>query len=184
MKKSTQIWAAANLDVSSFRNGDLIPEAVTREEWDEAAAQLTPAWCYYDNNPVNNSKYGKLYNWYAVNDPRGLAPDGWRIPSDTEWALFINNQGGKDIAGKKMKSTQGWNDRGNGDNSSGFDALPGGFRAYNGRFLNEGDFGYWWSSTEYNPFSAWYRILYCSYIFVYRDFYFKGYGMSVRCLKD
>jgi len=184
MKKTSQIWAPTNLDVGTFRNGDLIPEAITAGEWEEAGVKQNPVWCYFNNDPANYAKYGKLYNWYAVNDPRGLAPAGWHIPSDHEWTLFINNLGGKDLAGKKMKSTSGWNNRGNGDNSSGFAGLPGGFRAYNGKYLNAGDFGYWWSFTEYNPFSSWYHILYCSYNFVYRDFYFKGYGMSVRCLKD
>jgi uncharacterized protein (TIGR02145 family) len=184
MKKKNLIWAATNLDVSNFRNGELIPETTTPEEWEEAAVNHTPAWCYYDNDPANNAKYGKLYNWYAVIDLRGLAPEGFHIPTDTEWTQYITSLGGKDLAGKKMKSAHGWNDRCHGDNSSGFTGMPGGFRAYNGKFLNSCDFGYWWSATEYNSFSAWYRILYCSYNFVYRDFYFKGYGMSVRCLMD
>lgn len=184
MKKSTQIWASTNLDVSTFRNGDLVPEAITNEEWEKAGVKHSPVWCYYDNDPANNAKYGKLYNWYAVNDPRGLAPAGWHIPSDSEWTKFIRTLGGKDIAGKKMKNNYGWNDNGNGDNSSGFAGLPGGFRAYNGTYLNSGDFGYWWCFTEHNSFNSWFRILYCSYNFVYRDFFFKGYGMSVRCLKD
>lgn len=184
MKKPTQIWAETNLDVSCFRNGDLITEATTAEKWEEAGAKGLAAFCYFNNDPLNNAKYGKLYNWYAVNDPRGLAPEGWHIPSDAEWTILINKLGGKEKAGKKMKSTHGWNDHGNGDNSSEFNGLPGGFRAYNSKYLNAGDFGYWWSSSELNQFIAWYHILYCSYNFVYRDFYFKGYGMSVRCLKD
>lgn len=184
MKKISHIFTTSNLDVSCFRNGDVIPEAITAAEWEEAGVKQTPAWCYYDNNRENNGKYGKLYNWYAVNDRRGLAPDGWHIPSDAEWVQFINSIGGKDTAGKKMKSTIGWNDKGDGDNSIGFSGLPGGFRAYNGIYLNAGDFGYWWSTTEYNPFISWYCILYSTYNFVYRDFYYKGYGMSVRCFKD
>ena len=184
MKKSTFIWEPKNLEVNSFRNGDLIYEAKTIDELEAAAVKHLPAWCNYNNDPSNNAKYGKLYNWYAVNDPRGLAPAGFHIPSDSEWTHYINSIGGKDVAGKKMKCTFGWNNKGNGDNSSGFSGLPGGFRAYNGKYLNMGDFGYWLSSTEYHPFISWYRILYCSYNFVYRDFYFKGYGMSVRCLKD
>ena len=184
MKKIAQIWAASNLDVNTFRNGDIISEAKTPEEWEQAGVKHIPVWCYYDNDPANNAKYGKLYNWHAVNDPRGLAPEGCHIPSDTEWAKYIHDLGGKDIAGHKMKSSKGWNNNGNGDNSSGFSGLPGGFRAYNSKFLNVGDFGYWWSGTEHDAFLSWYHILYCSYEFVYRDFYFKGYGMSVRCIKD
>jgi uncharacterized protein (TIGR02145 family) len=184
MKKKNQIWAEKNLDISIFRNGDIIPQAITADEWEEAGVKCKPAWSYYDNDPLNDAKYGKLYNWYAVIDPRGLAPSGWHIPTDNEWTRYINSIGGKEVAGKKMKCSHGWNDRCHGDNSSGFSGMPGGFRAYNGKFLNLGDFGYWWSSTEYNSFSSWYRILYCSYDFIYRDFYFKGYGMSVRCLMD
>jgi len=184
MKKSNFIWAGKNLDLATFRNGDKIPEAKTSAEWEQAALKHAPAWCYYDNDHVNNEKYGKLYNWYALTDPRGLAPEGWHIPTDAEWTQYIHTIGGKDIAGQKMKNAIGWNNKGNGDNSSGFAGLPGGFRAYNSKFLNAGDFGYWWCITEHDSFSAWYRILYCSYEFVYRDFYFKGYGMSVRCLKD
>jgi uncharacterized protein (TIGR02145 family) len=184
MVKKQLIWSPKNLDVTTFRNGDPITEAHTADEWEEAGVKGIPAWCYYDNDPANNTKYGKLYNWHSVKDPRGLAPEGFHIPTDAEWTKYISSIGGKDTAGKKMKSPHGWNNKSHGDNSSGFAGLPGGFRAYNGKFLNAGDFGYWWSQTEYNSFSSWYRILYCSYDFIYRDFYFKGYGMSVRCLKD
>lgn len=102
----SQTWMAENLNVSTFRNGDPIPEARTNEEWEKAGKEGKPAWCYYDNDPKNGSKYGKLYNWYAVNDPRGLAPKGWYIPSHDEWTTLENYLG--DHAGKKMKSTIGW----------------------------------------------------------------------------
>lgn len=71
----TQVWRTKNLDVATFRNGDSIPQAKTNEEWEKAAENQQPAWCYYNNDPANGAKYGKLYNWYAVNDSRGLAPD-------------------------------------------------------------------------------------------------------------
>ena len=73
---ATQIWAAANLNVGTFRNGDSIPEARTHQEWAAAGEAGKPAWCYYNNDPANGLRYGKLYNWYAVNDPRELAPAG------------------------------------------------------------------------------------------------------------
>ena len=82
----TQIWAVANLNVNTFRNGDSIPEARTPQEWVAAGEAGKPAWCYYNNDPANGLKYGKLYNWYAVNDPRELAPAGWTLPSDADWA--------------------------------------------------------------------------------------------------
>lgn len=88
-------WMAKNLDVSKFLNGDLIPQAQSAEAWEEAGENAQPAWCYYDNNPENGKIYGKLYNWYAVNDRRGICPQGWHVPSDTEWTKLINYLGGK-----------------------------------------------------------------------------------------
>ena len=79
-----QVWTTNNLDESTFRNGDFIIEAKTDQEWEVAGKLATPAWCYYNNDPANGTKYGKLYNWHAVNDPRGLAPEGFHIPSDVE----------------------------------------------------------------------------------------------------
>jgi uncharacterized protein (TIGR02145 family) len=148
VKIGTQSWALANLNVSTFRNGDSIPEAKTNKEWVTAGESGKPAWCNYNNNPSYGLKYGKLYNWYAVNDPRGLAPAGWTLSSDDDWANLIYFLGGQTEAGKKMKSTSGWSESNNGTNESGFTALPGGYRVENGLFLNIGSIGTWWSSTE------------------------------------
>jgi len=101
-----QVWMTKNLDVSTFRNGDPIPQAKTATEWEAAGENKQPAWCYYDNDPANGAKYGKLYNWYAVNDLRGLAPAGYHIPSDVEWTQLTDFLGSE--ASKKMKSTSGW----------------------------------------------------------------------------
>jgi len=98
----TQEWMTKNLDVSTFRNGDPIPEAKTDEAWYRASQNNQPAWCYYMNDTVNGRLYGKLYNWFAVNDSRGLAPMGYHIPSDEEWAVLIDYFG--DNAENKMKS--------------------------------------------------------------------------------
>ena len=105
----TQVWMTKNLDVATFRNGDPIPQAKTNEEWEKAGENQQPAWCYYDNDPANGAKYGKLYNWYAVNDSRGLAPVGYHIPSDDEWTKLTDFLGGESVAGTKMKSKSGWN---------------------------------------------------------------------------
>ena len=121
----TQTWATKNLETSKFRNGDAIPEAKTAAEWAAAAEQRKPAWCYYENDRANGTKYGKLYNWFAVSDPRGLAPKGWHIPSDAEWITLTGNLGGENAAGTKMKSSSGWKDNANGTNESGFEGLPG-----------------------------------------------------------
>ena len=132
----TQVWMTKNLDVDHFRNGDPIPQAKTDEEWQKAGENKQPAWCYYDNDPANGVKYGKLYNWYAVNDERGLAPEGYHVPSDKEWTVLIDYLGGEEVAGEKMKSTSGWEENGNGSNSSGFTALPGGYRYETGLYEN------------------------------------------------
>lgn len=104
-----QTWMTENLNVSTFRNGDPIPEAKTNEEWKRAGENKQPAWCYYENDPKNGVKYGKLYNWYAVNDSRGLAPVGYHVPSDAEWTKLTDFLGGKGGEGTKMKSKSGWN---------------------------------------------------------------------------
>ena len=108
VKIGGQVWMAENLNVSTFRNGDPIPQARTKEEWEKAGENKQAAWCYYDNNPANGKKYGKLYNHYATSDPRGLAPNGWHIPTDSEWKTLLNHLGGFLDAGKKMKSKSGW----------------------------------------------------------------------------
>ena len=105
-----QVWMSENLNVDKFRNGDPIPEAKTDEEWEKAGENGEPAWCYYNNNPDNGDRYGKLYNWFAVNDPRGLAPEGWKIPSDEDWTRLTDFLGGESVAGQKMKSTEFWAD--------------------------------------------------------------------------
>jgi uncharacterized protein (TIGR02145 family) len=102
----TQTWMAENLNVSTFRNGDTIPEANTAEDWKTAGENGQPAWCYYENDPANGAKYGKLYNWFAVNDSRGLAPAGYHIPTNEEWTTLEYYLGND--AGNKMKSTSGW----------------------------------------------------------------------------
>jgi uncharacterized protein (TIGR02145 family) len=178
----TQAWAVANLNVSTFRNGDSIPEARTNKEWVTAGESGKPAWCYYNNDSKNGPKYGKLYNWFAVNDPRGLAPVGWTLPGDADWAKLTYYLGGVEVAGKKMKSTSGWADGNNGTNETGFIGLPGGYRVENGIFLNLGSIGTWWSSTESKARSAidYYLVLSGS---LDRSSSPKQRGESVRCLR-
>jgi uncharacterized protein (TIGR02145 family) len=181
---NNQVWMTENLNVDKFRNGDPILHAVTDEEWKKAGENGEPAWCYYDNDPVNGEKYGKLYNWYAVNDPRRLAPEGWKIPSDEDWTTLTDYLGGEEIAGEKMKSTNGWGLEGNGTNESGFSGLPGGVRADSGTFLTIDYYGYWWSSSEGDTSSAWSRYLGYDNGDVSSYDYDKELGLSVRCLRD
>jgi uncharacterized protein (TIGR02145 family) len=180
----TQEWMVKNLNVEFFRNGDPIPEARSDEEWRKAGQDGKPAWCYYENKPENGGRYGRLYNWYAVIDKRGLAPDGWHVSSDAEWRNTTDFLGGEDAAGTKMKSSNGWTDDGNGTNESGFTGLPAGCRDLNGRFGYIDKIGYWWSSTEYDPTLAWYRCIDKSPYYVYRTNYYKQNGLSVRCIRD
>ncbi|MGA0834322.1 MAG: fibrobacter succinogenes major paralogous domain-containing protein [Candidatus Kapaibacteriota bacterium] len=180
----TQVWMTSNLDVALFRNGDSIPHADTYEKWEKAATDGTPAWCYYDNNSANGRLHGKLYNWYAVTDPRGLAPEGYHIPTDDEWTALTSFLGGEAEAGVKMKSTQGWMGNGNGTNSSGFHGLPSGFVDFNGLFYSAGELGHWWSSTVSNANLAWKRYMGRNTSKVYRGAFYMGNGFSVRCIKD
>jgi uncharacterized protein (TIGR02145 family) len=174
-----------NLNVDKFRNGDPIPHVKTDEEWEKAGENRQAAWCYYNNKPANGEKYGKLYNWYAVNDPRGLAPKGWHVPSDAEWSQLTDYyMYDPSLAGTKMKSTSGWFEEGNGTNESGFSGLPGGHRGCGGTFSGVGEIGNWWSSTVYDAGSAWGRILGCSTGNVGRFRSGKEKGVSVRCLRD
>ena len=175
-----QYWMEKNLEVTTYRNGDPIPYVTDATAW---AALTTGAWCYYNNDPSN----GKLYNWYAVNDPRGLAPTGWHVPTDVEWTTLSTTLGGDAVAGGKMKvaGTTRWTAPNTGaDNSSGFAGLPGGNRDSNGTFINVGNFGYWWSSSEEVPTFAWSRNLYYNNGNIVRYDFNKRNGFSVRCLRD
>ena len=180
----TQKWMSKNLDVAFYRNGDPIPQVTDPTAW---AGLTTGAWCYYNNDSTQGNKYGKLYNWYAVNDPRGLAPQGWHIPSDAEWTTLATTLGGSSVAGGKMKEagTLNWtNPNIGGNNNSGFAGLPGGLRRSNGPFDDIGTNGYWWSSTEFNTSTAWYRYLNRNSGSLSRDNNNKLDGFSVRCLRD
>jgi uncharacterized protein (TIGR02145 family) len=182
VKIGTQSWAKANLNVHTFRNGDSIPEAKTNKEWVTAGESGKPAWCYYNNSPANGTKYGKLYNWYALNDPRGLAPAGWTLSSDDDWANLIGFLGGQAEAGKKVKSTSGWGEGNYGTNESGFTALPGGYRVENGLFFNIVTIGTWWSSTESKAQTAIDHYLSMSGS-LSRSSNPRQRGESVRCLR-
>lgn len=183
----SQTWMQKNLDVDRFRNGDLIPEARTKEEWERCGEQGKPCWCYYDNNSSNGKIYGKLYNWYAVNDSRGLAPKGWHIPSDDEWELLSNHLGGESVAGDKLKSID-YRDRSSSasTNSIGFKAIPSGMRdVVGGSFSGIGTEYNWWSSSPGNSsWDAYYRRISNNYAFLDRGDFDKNYGLSVRCVKD
>ncbi len=177
-----QVWLAQNLNVDKFRNGDPIPEAKTEEQWIKAGTKGQPAWCYYNNDTANASKYGKLYNWHAVNDARGIAPKGQHIPTDDEWTKLTEYFGDDEVAGKMIKSKDGWKDNNNGTNESRFSGLPGGARGYDGKFNNMGTSVCWWTSTDDAANNIARFVGLASGMSVGADD--KGQGFSVRCLKD
>lgn len=195
IKTGNQVWMAENLDATKYRNGDAIPNIKDTEKWGNVNSG---ACCYYDNSTKNGKIYGRLYNWYAVTDPRGLAPEGWHIPSDEEWKdleIYLGmrqaetnykawrgtGEGGK----LKEPGTAHWKTPNEGaTNETGFTALPGGYRDVCGDFFVLGYAGYFWSSTEQAKYFAWYRSLYHSYSKIHRTNGYVGDGFSVRCIKD
>lgn len=179
-----QLWARKNLNVSTFRNGDSIPEIKTNEEWIAICKAEKPAWCYFENDPKNDSLYGKMYNWYAVNDPRGLAPKGEHIPSQEEWNQLTAFLGGRSVAGKKLKSIHGWQHNGNGTNKSHFSAYPAGERHADGEFSSLGLLTAWWTSSEQEGKYAWENYMYHFNDAVNTSYVGKNGGFSVRCVKD
>ena len=178
----SQVWANKNLDLNHYSNGDEIPQVQNGTTW---ANLTTGAWCYYENITSNGPVFGKLYNWYAIHDPRGLAPAGYHIPSDDEWTTLITFLGGEAVAGGKMKTTTGWNNPfGDATNSSGFTGLPAGHRDDHGAFYYIGDETNWWSSSEADLTGAWSHGLSHYDAHAYRTYVFKQEGLSVRCIKD
>ena len=192
-----QIWTKDNLNVSSFNNGDKLVYAKTRLEWDTACENKQAAFCYTNFDPSNEKKYGKMYNWYAINDARKLAPVGWHLPNDKEWDELTESLGGFNLAGLKLKSSEGWFQK-NGDNSSEFNALPTGY--INQDYEQNIGFNAWFWSIDQK------RTEDSNYIFVnYRELDGNGnnflqnkftlsqlknkktifnFGMSVRCIRD
>ena len=199
VKIGNQIWMLENLNTDTFQNGEPIPQVKSIEEWLKAESEKKPAWSYLENNPSNGAKFGRLYNWFAINDIRGLAPKGWHIPSQDEWAGLINflapqttgpgYPSADNVVGDKLSV--------NGSNESGFTALMSGCLDF-GRWPYEykiiswikDDQASWWSATEYG--NRAYRLTLSSptrpdgrranYSSGARAL--KGEGLSVRCIKD
>jgi uncharacterized protein (TIGR02145 family) len=177
-----ETWMAENLNAEKFKDGSIIPQAKTELEWQKYAESRKPAWCYYNNEPVNGKIYGKLYNWYAVIDPRGLAPKGYHVPTDAEWVNLVNSLGGFNSAGKNLKSNNGWLNEG-GEKSL-FEGLPSGVRDLNGNFYGVTVENGWWSSTETTEIFAFRIKLGSQSSNVDRVDLLKKYGLSVRCIKN
>ena len=177
-----QLWMKENLKTTHYSDGDMIPRVYSGSEW---TSLTTGAYAVYGDV----EKYGKLYNWYAVNDSRGLCPEEWHAPSDDEWQILVDYLGGENIAGGKLKDTQHWDSPNTGaNNESGFSALPGGMRA--GHYLDEGIYirlnqsAYFWSTKGVISSSAVYQRLYYNSERIDSESNKKAQGSSVRCLKD
>jgi len=182
-----QQWMAENLKVSKYNDGVPIPTITDNEAW---RSLTTGAWCYYNNDAANNVKYGKLYNWYALNPTtngnKNVCPTGWHVPSEDEWTILTDFLGCDLYAASKMKEvgTANWlNSNSDATNSSLFTGLPGGFRYYDG-FYQIGSNGFWWTSTEYSYGYALNYCMYSDYTNITRSYNNKYRGLSVRCLKD
>ena len=191
-----QIWMSKNLNVSCYRNGDTIPEVTNPAKW----ANLTSgAWCYYNNDPENGAIYGKLYNWYAVNDQRGLAPIGWHIPTDNEWKILelelgmsksdidtIEFRGTIEGGMLKESGASHWLSPNTGaTNKSGFSGLPAGYRYLDGIFYYISSGAGWWSATFENKYKGgWYRGVRTENSKIIRNTFEENVGFSVRCILD
>ena len=208
-----QCWFAENLRNENYENGDAIPSGLSDSEWDYTMTQATssgavavfgegnstceefsPDWDACDE-AWSLIEYGRLYNWYAVDDVRGLCPSGWHVPTDGEWmtmemALGMSEAEASDTQyrgtdqGSQLKSVFGWFENGSGSNSSGFSSLPGGYRNGGGSFDYAGRIAYYWTSTSLNIFNNWYRSLSHNNEGIYRGSNSSRLGFSVRCIKD
>ena len=187
VKIGDQIWMSENLSVTHYRNGMPIPMLSEDTLWSETSSG---AYCQYNNDPQMTEIYGNLYNWSAVTDSNGLAPDGWHVPSDDEWQTLVDYLGGNDYAGGILKETgtTHWAAPNAGAlDSQGFTALPGGYRMGTGVFVSLRAEAALWSSTDggADSYGAWYRDMYYWSPYISRYFHSnKKWGYSVRCVKD
>jgi uncharacterized protein (TIGR02145 family) len=180
----TQTWMAENLKTTHYRNGDAIGNVTDNTAW---AGLSTGAWCDYNNDAANGTKYGHLYNWYAASDNSNIAPMGWHVPTDADWTTLTTYLGNESISGGKLKEAGmlNWISPNVGaTNETGFSALPGGGRDGDGTFNSLGGSGTWWTVSEGDATHAWYRFMIFGSSIVFRDYYYKSDGFSVRCVRD
>jgi uncharacterized protein (TIGR02145 family) len=195
IKIGDQIWMSKNLNVKYFTNGDIIPTAESQEAWDKASMNKQPACCCYNNKEINCLKYGRLYNYYAVIDSRGLAPNGWHVSKESEWNelisqidanSYIYSRGAQNKMGYKLKSKDGWKWESNGTNESGFNAYPSGFRGtvikVGFNYLGERAFFHVYKPTSLSDWTRSYSLSNLNGIYVEIENF--GNGMSVRCVKN
>jgi uncharacterized protein (TIGR02145 family) len=181
-----QVWMRDNLNVSHYRNGDPIRHARTSEEWLDASAKGQGAWCYYKNDPANEKKYGRLYNWYAVNDPRGLAPTGWHLPTNEDWKNVATVLAGASATEEiKSSATSIWRYPALAvDNTIHFHAEAGGLREAGDTFRFIGENAFLWSSSEHSPALAGNVQFSFQNSIINLTSQDKKTGAAVRCIKD
>lgn len=178
----SQIWSIKNLNVTIFRNGDSILEAKSKEEWEKAGENGIPAWCNYKNKGDKSNEIGKIYNHFALTDPRGLAPAGWHIPTEAEWDQLIDHCGGEDLAGDTFKDGAQFRN-GTGDNSSGLSIKPAGARIYYGLFDDSINYPSFWTSDIKGKEAVYVNVAYNSSS-VFKTEVPRGTGSYIRCIKD
>ena len=191
-----QCWFAENLRSELYLNGDSIPANLSDSEWSTTTSGAVAVYAesggcesFSPNidacDPTQSlNEYGRLYNWYAGVDVRGLCPSGWHVPTDEEWTVMLDHLGGSSTAADQMKTDYGWNWGNNGTNSSGFSGLPGGTKSStNGNFYGAGNRGHWWSSSP-NGEWAYQRMMEHNFDHIARAFTPRHFGNSVRCIQD
>jgi uncharacterized protein (TIGR02145 family) len=177
----SQCWFKENLRSDHYRNGDSIPGDFSEAQW---SSTTSGAMAVYNNDAANLATYGRLYNWYATQDSRGLCPAGFHVPSDDEWYTLEHFLGGSSVAGTAMKTSPTDTPSWDGSNTSGFSGLPAGFRSYGGDCYDLGRLGYLWSTFPTGGVAI-FRSLYAEETHVYRSSsYLPQNGFSVRCVRD
>ena len=179
-----QHWMAENLKVSKYNDGTLIPNVIDKTQWSELT---TGALCYYNNDIINNAKFGKLYNWYTINptfNNKNVCPKDWHVPNEIEWTKLIDYLGGINVAGGKLKlNDDSWNlSDYKATNISLFGAVPGGYRYIYG-FEDIRRYGLWWTTTKKNEQARFIEIYYKNDTVNIEDSYLSD-GFSIRCIKD
>lgn len=179
----TQVWLKENLNTYKYRNGDVIPL------YDHLPAGTT-SWSGTSSGAVTNyplqNQFGRLYNWYAVTDPRGLCPVGWHVPTETEWATLVTFLGGVDVAGGPLKQTGTalWHTNVGATNSSGFTALPGGHRTVSGTYQYVNQSAIFWTSTAVDVNAVWSYSIAGNLTHSHGSGNHRKNGFSVRCIRD
>lgn len=187
VKIGSQEWLVENLKVTHYKNGEVIQNVTSNATWESLAESKKGAYCNYDNNASNGNTYGRLYNFYAVKDSRGIAPAGWHVATDAEWTMLTSFLGGEGSAGGKLKEKglAHWQTpNSDAKNSVGFTALPGGFRWFSGEFDDINLAGVWWTATDVSLVDAYTRYMNYQAEDCMRDLNNLRHGASVRCVRD